>query len=64
MIILCETRDILIDAHVTCRKAAICTNSAMLKEGIESAIDLFEDSLGRLWDLREELGYVEKDEKH
>lgn len=64
MIILCETRDILIDAHVVCRKTAIQTTSNTLKDKLEIAIDLFEDSLGRLWDLREELGYVEKDEKH
>ena len=62
VIILYEIRDLLVEAQKECKVDSIILNKVNMEEHLSKIIEKFEDRLGLLWDLREELGYVERDE--
>ena len=62
VIILYEIRDLLVEAQKECKVDSIILNKVNMEEHLSKIIEKFEDRLGVLWDLREELRYVERDE--
>ena len=62
VIILYEIKDLLVEAQKECKVDSITFNKVNMEEHLGRVIEKFEDRLGLLWDLREELKYVERDE--